>query len=89
MKSQGWLQGLQHERGSQQEWREWIATTLPEELRAAIVNVVQKGDQLTVLTASAGWSARVRYALAALTPQLRERAPHIVKVSVRVSPAGH
>ena len=41
-----------------------------------------------LLASSAGWSARLRYALDALTPKLKQHAPHIVKVRVRVSPAG-
>ena len=88
MKDQGWLQGLQQVRGRQQEWLEWFHETLPEELRGAIVNVVHKGDELTLLASSAGWSARLRYAIDALTPKLKQHAPHIVKVRVRVTPAG-
>jgi hypothetical protein len=88
MKDQGWLQGLQQVRGRQQEWLEWFQENLPEELRGAIVNVVHKGDELTLLAASAVWSARLRYAIDALTPELKQRAPDIVKVRVRVTPAG-
>ncbi len=88
MKDQGWLQGLAQLRGEQQQWLAWFEQTLPEELRGSIVNVVRKGTELTVLAASAAWSARLRYALDALGPQLRERAPDIVKVRVRVTPSG-
>jgi len=88
MKRQGWLQGLRRVRGAQQAWLDWARAALPAELGAALVNVVQKGPELTVLTVSAAWCARVRYAMAALEPRLREYAPDIVKVSVRVSPAG-
>ena len=88
MQEHGWLQGLQQVRGVQQEWLEWLGQALPQELRASIVNVVRRGDRLTVLAVSAGWSARLRYALAALAPQLQARAPDIVKVNVRVAPAG-
>ena len=88
MKEQGWLQGLQQIRGQQQQWLEWFQETLPEELRGSIVNVVHKGEELTVLAASAVWSARLRFALEALSPQLKQRAPDIVKVRVRVTPAG-
>lgn len=88
MKKQGWLAGLQRVRGAQQAWLERVAGLLPQELRGSLVNVVQKGDQLTVLTISAAWSSRVRFALAALEPQLLAQSPDIVKVVVRVSPAG-
>ena len=88
MKKQGWLAGLQRVRGAQQAWLERVAGLLPQELRGSLVNVVRKGDQLTVLTRSAAWSSRVRFALAALEPQLLAQSPDIVKVVVRVSPAG-
>jgi glutathione S-transferase len=88
MKRQGWLQGLQRARGTQQAWLDWVRKALPPELGAVLVNVVQKGQELTVLTVSAAWCARVRFAMAALEPQLRSHAPDIVKVVVRVSPAG-
>jgi hypothetical protein len=88
MKRQGWLAGLQQVRSDQQAWLERVAGLLPEELRGSLVNVVRKGEQLTVLTASAAWSSRVRFALAALEPQLLAGSPDIVKVVVRVSPAG-
>jgi hypothetical protein len=88
MKDRGWIPALKRMRELQQEWLVWLDTALPEELRGSIVNVVRKGNELTVLAASAAWSARLRYALAALAPQLHERAPDIVKVQVRVAPSG-
>ena len=88
MKRQGWLQGLERVRGSQRAWLDWARSALPPELAGTLVNVVQKGPELTVLTVSAAWCARVRYAMAALEPQLRSHAPDIVKVIVRVAPAG-
>ena len=88
MKEQGWLQGLQQVRGQQQEWLEWFREALPEELRGSLVNVVRKGEQITLLAASSVWSARLRFAVDALMPKLKQRAPDIVKVQVRVTPAG-
>jgi len=88
MKNQGWLQGLQRARDAQQTWRAWFTDALPQELRSSVVNVLQKGPELVVLAASAAWSARLRFAVAALEPQVQARSPDIVKVSVRVSPAG-
>src|SRR5882672_684108 len=88
MKRQGWLAGLRRVRSDQQAWLGRVAGLLPEELRGSLVNVVRKGEQLIVLTASAAWSSRVRFALAALEPQLLADSPDIVKVVVRVSPAG-
>ncbi len=88
MKDQGWMHGVQQVRGQQQQWLEWFRESLPVELRGSIVNVVLKGKELTLLASSAAWSARLRYALDALGPKLKERAPDIVKIRVRVTPAG-
>jgi Dna[CI] antecedent, DciA len=88
MQEQGWMQGLRQVRARQLDWVEWLRSVLPEELRAAVVNAVPRGPELVVLAVSAAWSARLRYALAALAPELKVRAPDIVKVAVRVAPAG-
>jgi hypothetical protein len=88
MQEQGWMQGLRQVRTRQLDWVEWLRSVLPEELRAAVVNAVPRGPELVVLAVSAAWSARLRYALAALAPQLTVRAPDIVNVTVRVAPAG-
>jgi hypothetical protein len=88
MKDQGWMAQLHQVRSAQQEWVEWLRAALPEALRGSIVNVVHKGAELRVLAISAAWSARLRYALTALDAQLKQRAPDIVKVTVRVAPAG-
>jgi hypothetical protein len=86
MKEQGWMQGLQQVRGQQQEWLQWFRAALPHELSGSIVNVVRKGEELTLLASSSGWSARLRFALDPLMEKLKERAPDIVKVRVRVTP---
>ncbi len=65
------MQSVQQVRSAQQEWLEWFREALPEELRGAIVNVVLKGKELTLLAPSAAWSARLRYALDALGPKLK------------------
>ncbi len=88
MQDGGWLQGLKQVREKQEDWVTWLKDALPEELRGALVNVVQKREELTVLAVSAAWSARLRYALDALEGKIRERAPTIVRVKVKVAPAG-
>jgi Dna[CI] antecedent, DciA len=88
MKKQGWMAGLQRVRDEQQELLAQVSKVLPEELRASLVSVAHKGGQLTVLTSSAAWCSRVRYALAALDPQGVAGRADIVKMVVRVSPGG-
>ena len=87
MKKQGWLHGLERELGAQRQWLAWLAEALPAELRGQLVQAVQKGPELTVLAATAAWSARLRFALAELEPLVRARQPDIVKITVRVAPA--
>ena len=44
------------------------------------------GAKVVVLARSAAWSTRLRYGLTAIAVPLRERAPGISKVTVRVAP---
>ena len=84
--AQGLLGRLAGAQRAQQDWLGWLREQLPLELREAAVNVVPKGRELVVLSSSAAWSTRLRYAVAALEPQIRVRDPQIGKVSVRVAP---
>lgn len=88
MKKQAWINGLQRVRDEQQELLAQVSKALPEELRASLIGVAHKGGQLTVLVSSAAWCSRVRYALAAIDPQRITGRADIVKMVVRVSPAG-
>ena len=87
MKKQGWLRDLERQLGAQRQWLDWLAGALPGELGSQLVYAVQRGPELTVLTSTAAWSARVRFALVELEDRIRARAPDIVKISVRVAPA--
>src|SRR3954467_4915758 len=82
MKSQDWLHKAKQVHADQRSWLEWFDQTLPVELRGSVRRVLIKGEELTILAASGGWSARLRYALDSLRPQLKRRAPDIVKISV-------
>jgi hypothetical protein len=88
MSAKGWLREINTAHNAQQDWLAWLRAELPEELRAAPVNVIPKGSELVVLAASAAWSSRLRYALAAMEAGIRAREPLISKVSVRVAPPG-
>ena len=88
MKKQGWITGLQRVRDERQDLMAQVSKQLPEELRGSLVSVSHKGGQLTVLTSSAAWCSRVRYALASLDPQRLVGRDDIVKLVVRVSPGG-
>jgi len=88
MQKGGWLQAARVQHDVQQDWLDWLRSALPEELRTAVVSVVPRGDALTVLAASASWGTRLRFALAALAPQLDARSGRAVTVRIRVAPSG-
>ena len=84
MKSGGWLQHLRAHEDERKEWRQWLRAALPEELGTAVVDASLKGGVLVVQAISAGWAARLRFALPALADPIRDRSPGIVTVKVRV-----
>ncbi len=86
MQGKGLMRALKNAQQEQQEWLRWLKSMLPEELREAPINVIPKGSELVVLARSAAWSTRLRYGLTAIAVPLRERAPGISKVTVRVAP---
>jgi len=86
MSGKGWIQALGAAHSAQADWLIWLQAQLPAELRAAAVNVIPKGRELVVMSRSAAWSTRLRYALAAVEPQIRARSPGIAKLTVRVAP---
>jgi len=88
MAGKAWMQNLKSAQSMQQDWLAWLQAALPEELRSCLRGVIPRGTELVVLTDSAAWSARVRYALGALEGEMRARAGGVVtRVTVRVAPA--
>ena len=86
------LTGLASRIPEQQAWCDWLRSQLPAELAAHVVNVVPKAvdaagraTELIVLADSPAWSARLRYALAALQPSIRSRDAAVQRTRVRVS----
>src|SRR5579864_2355333 len=51
---------------AQQSWTDWLRESLPAELAPHIVHVVPKEGELVVFADTSPWSARLRYALAAI-----------------------
>ena len=74
------------QRQSQQGWREWLKNSLPEHIEPHVTGVVERAGTLTVFAESAAWSARLRFVIAELEPQIRERNAQIVKLLVKVMP---
>jgi predicted nucleic acid-binding Zn ribbon protein len=69
---------------AQLSWAEWLRTTLTAPLADHIVSAVPKSAELVVFADSAAWATRLRYALAALLPQVMARDASILRTTVRV-----
>ena len=67
-------------------WRPWLEAHLPPELPARITGITERDGSLVVFADSPAWSARLRYALQELAPEIREAQPDINEVTVRVLP---
>lgn len=67
-------------------WRPWLEAHLPPELPSRITGMTERDGNLVVFADSPAWSARLRYALEELTPEIRRAQPGIKEVAVRVMP---
>jgi hypothetical protein len=67
-------------------WRAWLAAHLPKEAAEQVSGIVEKHDTLVIFTATAAWSARVRFAVAEIEEALKSAHPKIAHVAVRVLP---
>jgi hypothetical protein len=71
---------------AQQSWIDWLRASLPADLAAHIVHAVPKESELVVFADTSPWSARLRYALAAIAGAISARDPAMVRTVVRVQP---
>jgi hypothetical protein len=69
-------------------WRDWLDTHLPSEISEKLTGVVEREGVLVIFTESAAWSARLRYLIQDMEPQIRAADPKITEVSVRILPRG-
>ncbi len=67
-------------------WRPWLESRLPPSLSPQITGITERDGTLVVFAASPAWSARLRYALQDLHPQIQQAHPPIRQVTVRVLP---
>jgi hypothetical protein len=80
------LARLSDQAARQELWRRWLAIHLPAQAAAQVSSVVERHDTLVIFTASAAWSARVRFAVAEIEVELKRAHPAIATVAVRVLP---
>jgi hypothetical protein len=69
---------------AQHSWADWLRAALEPELAGHIVSAVPKSAELVVFADSAAWGARLRYALAAMLPDISARNPAISHTTVRI-----
>jgi hypothetical protein len=67
-------------------WKQWLAQHLPSELTPKLSGVVERDNTLVIFAESAAWSARLRYVMQELEPEIKQAQPTIQQVSVRVMP---
>jgi hypothetical protein len=67
-------------------WKQWLAQHLPVELTPRLSGVVEREDTLVIFAESAAWSARLRYVMQELEPEIKKVQPTIQHVNVRVMP---
>ncbi|HEV2285448.1 MAG TPA: hypothetical protein VGR80_05355 [Steroidobacteraceae bacterium] len=67
-------------------WAAWLSLHLPEELRERLTGVVEREATLVIFAESAAWSARLRFAVQELEPQILAAATGLKGVLVRVRP---
>ncbi len=72
------------QRSRQAFWRPWLQARLPPELPPKISGITERNGTLVVFADSPAWSARLRYALQDLRPEIQEAQPDIEEVTVRV-----
>lgn len=70
---------------SNQQWRDFFQKRLPEGMAAQIDTLVEDAGILTVFASSAAWSARLKYALLELEPEMQRQAPRLKRCVVKVS----
>ena len=72
----------------QKFWSHWLAVHLPGEIAARISGVTERAGTLVIFAETAAWSARLRYAVLELEPDMRAASPELNCVRVRVLPRG-
>jgi hypothetical protein len=69
-------------------WNEWLSRHLPAEIRTKISGVAAQDGTLTIFAETAAWSARLRFLILELEPEIRAADPALATVRVRVLPRG-
>jgi hypothetical protein len=77
---------ISRQRIQQKGWREYLDQRLDQSLVEHVTGVVEREGALVIFAESAGWCTRVRYAIADIETEMRERQPNLGSITVRVMP---
>jgi len=69
-------------------WNCWLSTHLPPEIRPRVSGVTERAGTLVIFAETAAWSARLRYVIFELEPDIRAEDPTLTAIEVRVLPRG-
>jgi Dna[CI] antecedent, DciA len=69
-------------------WRDWLEAHLPAEIIGKLTGIVERDGTLVIFAESPAWSARLRYAVLEIEPQILAAKKGITAVNVRVLPRG-
>ncbi len=67
-------------------WSCWLSERLPAEIHTRMSGISAQHGTLVIFAQTAAWSARLRYAVLELEPEMRAADPALVEVKVRVLP---
>jgi hypothetical protein len=67
-------------------WNHWLSVHLPAEIRPKISGVTERDGTLVIFAENAAWSARLRYLVQELEPDIRTAHPGLDRIQVRVLP---
>lgn len=74
------------QRIQQQGWREYLDQRLGHSLAEHVTGVVERDGSLVIFAESAAWCTRVRYAIADIEKEMRQKQPSLATIAVRVMP---
>ena len=67
-------------------WSCWLSERLPAEIAARVSGVNERAGTLVIFAETAAWSARLRYAVLELEPEIRAADSSLNAVKIRVLP---
>ena len=69
-------------------WRDWLEKHLPAEISGKLTGIVERDGTLVIFAESPAWSARLRFFVQEIKPQILAAKPGITDVTIRVLPRG-